>query len=533
LTFHPFPSNGQRASRGWTSEPDDTSYPAEDFQVFRAAFEQAAVGMAHVGLDSRWLRVNRKLCQITGYSAEELLTLTFQDITLPEDLEANLHLMDRLIAGEVATGTLEKRYLRKDGSLTWVSLTVALVRDSQDRPRCFVGIIEDIDRRKRVEAQLAESEYRLRLAMEMSGLGMWHWNVVEDRLEWTPQCKRVFGLAPDDEISYARLLALLHPDDRTIVERGVEQTLGRPGTPYDVEYRTIWPDGSVHWIAARGDCLFDSRGEPLRMVGIAYDITERKRFQMQLEAQAQTIDGLLAAERAARTQAELANRAKDEFLAILSHELRTPLNPIIGWTQLLRRGELPPARQAMALEAIERNARLQNQLIADLLDVNCIQQGKFRYHSESIDFLGVVQAAVEAVHTLADAAGISLKTHLPTTEVRLWADPTRLSQVAWNLLTNAIKFTARGGWVEVSLRQQENLAILAVRDSGVGIAPKFLPHLWERFRQADSTTTRSQGGLGLGLFIVRHIVESHGGTVRAESPGVGQGATFTVELPVR
>ncbi len=241
---------------------------------------------------------------------------------------------------------------------------------------------------------------------------------------------------------------------------------------------------------------------------------------------------LYDAEQRARKDAERANRVKDDFLAVLSHELRTPLNPIIGWTQMLRRGKLSPTAQAEALEVIERNAKLQNQLIEDLLDVSRIEQGKFSHQPQPLVPSTVVHSAIEAVRSTAQAAQVALTIEVPEDLPEIEADPTRLSQVVWNLLINAVKFTPPLGRVEVRLMRIPDGVRLVVCDTGIGIAPEFLPHLFERFRQADASSTRKQGGLGLGLFIVHHIVELHGGRVWAESEGEGQGSTFTVELPV-
>ncbi|MBC8122090.1 MAG: GAF domain-containing sensor histidine kinase [Gemmatimonadaceae bacterium] len=241
---------------------------------------------------------------------------------------------------------------------------------------------------------------------------------------------------------------------------------------------------------------------------------------------------LLEETQQARLEAEAANRAKDEFLAVVSHELRTPLNPIIGWTQILRRGSLT-AQQAHALEIIERNARLQNQLIDDLLDVSRIQQGKFSFRFMVVSLSSVAMSAMEAVRGLAEAGRVSVVAQLEAHgQDMVRADPVRLQQTVWNLLTNAIKFTPPDGCVVLRLTCQGNRLVLSVRDTGMGITLDLLPHIFERFRQGDSTSTRKQNGLGLGLFLVKHIVEAHGGTASAASDGEGKGATFTVELPL-
>jgi len=233
----------------------------------------------------------------------------------------------------------------------------------------------------------------------------------------------------------------------------------------------------------------------------------------------------------ARKAAEEANRAKDEFLATLSHELRTPLTPILGWTMMLRGGRTDAATTMRGLQVIERNVRAQAQLIEDLLDVSRIIIGKLRVDLRPIELAAVLETGLEPVRPSADAKEIRVKVDVQARAYVL-GDPDRLQQVVWNLASNAVKFTPQGGRIEVRLHQHDAHVDLTVTDTGRGISPEFLPHVFERFRQADSTSTRKFGGLGLGLAIVRHLVELHGGTVHATSPGVDQGASFTVRLPV-
>jgi PAS domain S-box-containing protein len=240
---------------------------------------------------------------------------------------------------------------------------------------------------------------------------------------------------------------------------------------------------------------------------------------------------LIARERQVRLEAEAANRAKDEFLAAVSHELRTPLNAILGWSRLLRSSVLDAETVARGLAAIERNAEAQEQLIADLLDVARIVTGKVRLRLEPIDLAAVIEAAADAVRHAADARRVALAVRLPGPVPLILGDGDRLRQVVWNLLSNAIRFTPEAGHVDVELHVADGRATIRVADDGIGIAPEFLPHVFDRFRQGEVGTTRRQGGLGLGLSIVRHLTELHGGTVRAESAGEGRGARFTVELP--
>ncbi|MEG4022714.1 MULTISPECIES: ATP-binding protein [unclassified Microcoleus] len=252
----------------------------------------------------------------------------------------------------------------------------------------------------------------------------------------------------------------------------------------------------------------------------------------QLEASNRTKDELLSREQIIRAEAEAANRAKDEFLSILSHELRTPLNAILGWSTMLRLKNLSEDKVARALETIERNAKSQAQLIEDILDVSRIITGKLRLRVRPVNLVPVIESAIESVHLAAEAKSIRLQSVLDAEVGPLLGDADRLQQVVWNLLSNALKFTPKDGRVQIGLQRVNSHVEITVSDTGAGISSDFLPFVFDRFSQHDSTTTRSYGGLGLGLAIVRQLVELHGGTVTVVSPGIGQGATFTVKLPV-
>ena len=266
-------------------------------------------------------------------------------------------------------------------------------------------------------------------------------------------------------------------------------------------------------------------GEPQCYVSIKRDITTRKKTEEKLAQ-------LLVRERAARADAEKANRLKDEFLATLSHELRTPLNAVIGWSRILKAGRLDNESSVHAIEVIERNAWAQKQIIEDILDVSRVITGKLQLHLGPVDLISVVEAALDAVKPALEVKDIRIDRQFQEGLKVIAADVDRLQQVVWNLLSNASKFTPVGGTVGVRISQDETYAQIEVRDTGPGIAPEFLPHVFERFRQADGSTTRTHGGLGLGLAIVRHLVELHGGIIAAENEASGSGAVFTVRLPL-
>jgi len=271
-----------------------------------------------------------------------------------------------------------------------------------------------------------------------------------------------------------------------------------------------------------------------RVIGtltIIDDVTERVAREAELQAQLEDRSRLLSNEKQARSDAERANRLKDEFLATISHELRNPLNAIMGWAHMMRLGKLTPANVERAVETIYRNAKSQSQLVADLLDVSRIISGKLRLDVRTVDLLYIVNAAIDSIRPAADAKGIRLQAILDSAVGPISGDADRLQQIVWNLLTNAVKFTPKGGRIQVQLQRVNSHVEIVVTDSGIGISKEFLPHVFDRFRQADASSTRIHGGLGLGLSIVHQLVDLHGGSVSVESEGEGKGATFTISLP--
>ncbi|MEJ7698818.1 MAG: ATP-binding protein [Pyrinomonadaceae bacterium] len=283
--------------------------------------------------------------------------------------------------------------------------------------------------------------------------------------------------------------------------------------------------GNLKWWDVSVAPVFDSKGVPRRLISTARDITNRREAEREREE-------LFKREQAARKEAEIANRMRDEFLATVSHELRAPLNSILGWARLLEKGKLDDATSKKAITTIVRNSEAQNRLIEDLLDVSRIISGKLRLEVMTIKPINVVESALETVRPAAEAKGIKLEIKEDADVSHISGDPNRLQQVIWNLLSNAIKFTPNEGEVALEIERTDDFVEIRVKDSGVGIKEEFLPHVFDRFRQADASSIRKFGGLGLGLAIVRHITEMHGGTVSARSQGENQGSTFTVKLPL-
>jgi signal transduction histidine kinase/ActR/RegA family two-component response regulator len=344
----------------------------------------------------------------------------------------------------------------------------------------------------------------------------WEWDLRTDRVVRTPNAPALLGLPLTNDADRGLTFEqMIHPEDRARVREQVQAALTN-GTAMATEFRLVRPDGSVVWVVDDGQFELDAEGKPLRMMGILRDITEQKRLEANLEQ--------------ARQEAAAASQAKDLFLATLSHELRTPLNAVLGWARMLAAGDLEPDTAARAIAVIERNAESQARLIEDLLDFARITTGKLRLDLRPIDLGSVVERAIDVVHPAADAKGVRLHVALDHRAGPVMGDAERLQQAVWNLLTNAVKFTPRGGRVQVFLTRVNSHVEIQVSDSGIGIPADVLPYIFDRFRQGSHAG--AQQGLGLGLTLAKHLVELHGGTLVAESPGLDRGALFSIALPL-
>jgi PAS domain S-box-containing protein len=408
---------------------------------------------------------------------------------------------------------------RKDGSqfMTEACINQLVV----DGKIYFVTVQRDVtDRLRRAEEELRQKNAILDVINESAPTPIF----VKDRqgriIYANPATCKVLGKSVDEVVGYCD--RDLYPNledaehvmdnDRRIMESGQMEVVEES------------PDGVRTFLGMKVP-YYNEAGEVIGLIGISNDITERVQMERDRER-------ILQQEQALRAAAENANRVKDEFMAILSHELRTPMNPILGWAKLLRGGKLNDTKTALAIETIERNAQLQVQLIDDLLDISRILQGKLNLSVTPVNLNTVARAAIETVRLAAEAKAITIQPLFLSDNLVAKGDAGRLQQVIWNLLSNAVKFTPENGQIKVELSQVGTNAQIQVKDSGKGIKPEFLPHVFEHFRQEDGATTRKFGGLGLGLAIARQIVELHGGQIRVESPGEDQGATFIVQLPL-
>ncbi|HEY9895513.1 MAG TPA: response regulator [Candidatus Sericytochromatia bacterium] len=509
---------------------------ARDWQT---TFDAINDGVCLVDPDGKVIRCNQAMSQLFGKPFNEILGCVHHEL-----MHAVLGLGDGACFHR-AQATHQRQVLELQAKGRWFAKTMDPVLDGQGTFTGAVFILADITDRKQAEAALQESEALKQRILESS-----------------KDCIKVLTL--DGRIHYLNkgALQLLEVDNPTSL-LGVEWfsfwqgedkdkakgalAAAKAGNSGQFQGFCLTAKGTLKWWDVVVTPVQDALGQVAQLLVVSRDMTKQKQAIAEREQ-------LLMREQEAREQAETANRIKDEFLAVLSHELRSPLNPILGWARILQTSQQDEAKTRYALETIERNARLQAQLIEDLLDVSRILQGKLSLHTDSVGLTFTIKAALETVRLAAEAKAIQINTVFAPNVGQVLGDSGRLQQVVWNLLTNAVKFTKQGGQVEVRLEEVRsgegemgkgempysllptfhapNYAQITVSDTGKGISSDFLPHVFDYFRQADSTTTRSFGGLGLGLAIVRYLVELHGGTVQAESPGEEQGATFRVRLPI-
>jgi PAS domain S-box-containing protein len=558
-----------------SSPRQQTSEPLlEGEQPFRAVFDNALEAMLIADDDGNYLDANPAACELFGVTRDELLSSNLGRFVEPgHELEQAQAWRAFLDAGE-QKGLF--RLYRPDGQIRDLEYNaranilpgrhLSILRDASERERTAVALSQQAEELAAINyiGRILSAELDVRkivqaltdAATELTGarFGSFFYNVLDDSgasyMLYTlsgvpiehfkdfpmPRATEIFG--PTFRGEGVIRLADVRQDPR--YGRNSPYAGIPPGHLPVVSYLAVpvvLRSGEVVGGLFFGHPeanVFTERAERI-VVGLAPQAAvaiENARLYQQAQRAIIERDELLAREQAARADAEAANRAKDEFLATVSHELRTPLNAILGWARLLRMGRLDDEMQGRALETIERNARLQAQIIEDILDVSSIVTGKLRLRTQPLELAPVIQAAIDSLRPAADAKAIKITLTLDADNVIICGDANRLQQVAWNLLANAVKFTPAGGRIEVRLERDDESAQLVVIDTGQGIRREFLPFAFERFRQADSTSTRAHGGLGLGLAIVRHIVEMHGGTVNAESRGEGSGATFRVVLPL-
>lgn len=512
-------------------EKDNLHLSEERFRLLVESVRDYAIFM----LDPRGhvLTWNAGAERFKGYRASEIIGQHFSRFYPPEALARGLPEHELREAKRVGSFEDEGWRVRKDGSLFWANVIITAMWSAQGQLLGYAKVTRDLTHRRNQEEALRQSEERFRLLVEgVSDYAIFMLDVNGKVATWNVGAQRIKGYDAHDIIG--QHFSVFYPADaRASGWPDHELQVAAEKGSFTEDGWRLRKDGTKLWANVTITALRDETGRLVGFAKLTRDLTQTKRVEA-IELASQQREEILEAERSARMAAQHATRVKDEFLATLSHELRTPLSAILGWTQiLLKKGpEIPPSEHQRAIQVIDRNARAQVQLIDDLLDLSRIMAGKIRLDLQQISLSSVVETAIDSAKPTAEAKGIHLQSLLDPTQTTVNADAARLQQVVWNLLTNAIKFTPRGGKVQVLLQRVNSHIELSVSDTGVGIPASFLPHVFDRFSQNDSSTTRSFGGLGLGLSISKQLVELHGGNIRAASLGEGQGATFFVELPL-
>ncbi len=454
---------------------------------------------------------NDYFLNLLGYTPAELESgqIRWDQLTLPKFATLDQRALTALYEHGVCK-PYEKVFQYKDGRSVSVLITAAMLQQPYDQRQEIIAIVLDLTETKQV-MEARDRFFSLSPDMFAIGNPNGHFTYVN------PTWEKILGYTPA-EMTAQSYLEFIHPDDRAITIAEADRlSSGNDVVNFENRYRC--KGGTYRWLAWN----VTNMSAQNQFYAVARDITESKNVAAEREQ-------LLLREQTARESAERANRIKDEFLAVVSHELRSPMNPIVGWTQLLRRGKLSAEKTEQALESIERNAQLQVQLIGDLLDISRILRGKLTLEENRVDLSAVIPAAIETVRQSAELKSVEINTDMAACSVT--GDAGRLQQVIWNILSNAVKFTPENGSVSVSLAPVGDRAQITIADTGKGISAEFLPYVFEHFRQEDYSTTRQFGGLGLGLAIVRQVVELHNGSVSVDSAGEGFGTTFTVSFPL-
>jgi PAS domain S-box-containing protein len=500
----------------------------------------ASIGDAVIASDAagRVTYINGTAAALTGWMADVAMGQPLADVfhiinektRQPVENPAGLVMRIGQIVG-LANHTV---LISRDGTERPIADSAAPIRDGEGRILGVVLVFRDVTDERRAEDAIAEQREWLETTLESIGDAVIATDVRDRIVFMNPVAEHLTGWQTDAARGRAcgDVFNIINEKSRRPVENPVARVLAE-GVIVGLANHTVLiaADGTERPIDDSGAPIRNRDGRVVGVVLVFRDVTERRRSEDERQSAAAERLRLLEAERVARTEAERASRVKDDFVAMVSHELRTPLNAILGWTQLMMKGRDDRSVIDRGLDVVARNTRVQAQLISDLLDISRITAGKLRLEIQSVDLVSIITDAIETVQQEADSKGIDVRRELDVKVGPIAGDPARLQQVTWNLLSNAIKFTPRGGHVIATLRHVGSDAELAVSDSGAGIRPEFLPHVFDRFQQADLSITRRFGGLGLGLSIVKHLVELHGGAVRAASGGEGKGATFTITLP--
>jgi PAS domain S-box-containing protein len=502
----------------------------ESEERLRATFSQAAVGIVVADLNGRFREANPRFCDILGYSVDELKELTFSQIIHSEDLPGTQEQTRILLAGEIPHCTFEKRYLRKDGAALWGRTTLALLREAGAEAQRIIGIVEDITDRKDAEQALLDAraqahEIRSGLAaiVESSDDAIIGKTLESVITTWNHGAERIFGYTAAEVIG--KPVTLLIPPNQIDEEPIILRKLRRGERIDHYETVRIRKDGTLLDVSLTVSPIKDANGTIIGASKIARDITERKRMEAALREE-------IAIRERAEAALREADRRKDEFLALLAHELRNPLAPIRYALAGNKKAGGTSEQRKRAEEIIERQVTHMSRLLDDLLDISRISRGTLELKKSPTDLTLAVGAAIETARPVLDAKHHTLSLDLPKAAVRLTADPVRLAQAFSNLLINAAKYTDPGGHIQLRAAEEGHEVVVTIRDNGIGISADMMPRLFTLFSQAQTALGRAEGGLGIGLSLVRGVLTLHGGSVEARSDGPGTGSEFIVRLPI-
>ena len=482
---------------------------------------------------------NQGAGRITGYTADEVIGHHFSMFYPPEAMEARKPERELEIAAAEGRVEDEGWRVRRDGQRFWVNTIITALRDEQKQLIGFAKVTRDLTERRSAEERLRESEEMFRLLVEsVKDYAIFVLDPTGHIASWNAGAHRIKGYTAAEIIG--RHFSTFYPDeDIRAGKPEMELEVATKHGSYEEEGWRLRKDGTRFWANVIITAIFDSTGQLRGFAKVTRDITERKQAEEIRSSLFEQREARLRAEEERRSveasylAAQEANRAKDAFLMTLSHEMRTPMTAILGWARMLPAISPNDEMFREAVASIARSAEVQAKLIDDVLDVSRVVSGKLRLVRENVDVGRILRSSLDAVRAMAEGRGVTMVVSIEPDIGVLVADPTRLQQIVWNLLTNAVKFTPRGGRVVLIARRTASEIEITVVDTGAGIEAAFLPHVFEPFRQAETPSTRVHGGLGLGLSIVRYLVEAHGGTVSAESRGRGLGSKFSVMLPIQ
>jgi PAS domain S-box-containing protein len=511
-------------SAGDTAEAQGAENLEQQKQWFEVTLASIGDGVITTNTEGRVTFLNPVAEALTGWTNAEAHSQPLENVfrivnedTLETVENPALRAMEEGVIFGLANHT---RLISKSGKEVSIDDSGAPIRASDGKLLGAVLVFRDITERRRGErahallADIVDSSDDAIVSKSLEGI----------ITSWNAAAERMFGYSSSEAVG--KSITIIIPPELREEETSILSRLRQGQRIEHFETERLAKNGKRINISLTVSPVRNKRGKIIGASKIARDITDRIRAEKEHTR-------LLARERTAREHAEAASRAKDEFVAMISHEIRSPLNAILGWAQILRQGTLDSTAQENAIESIERNARAQAQLVSDLLDISRVITGKLRIDARPVDITSSLDAALESIRPAAEAKAIKIEVQHESHPTLITGDADRLQQVFWNLLSNAVKFTPRRGRVSVKIARLNSHLGIAVSDSGAGIGEDFLPFIFERFTQADTTSARKHAGLGLGLAIVRHLVELHGGTVTAESDGEGKGATFRITLPVR